>query len=665
MNRTQANSYIKEHISLIDYLKPAANHHGNTGYCCPNPNCNSGHGGALGHDGAVEYFPKTNSWYCYSCKAGGDIFNFYRYQTGATYTEALQDLAKAAGIELEKEYTPNRKKAKTATKVKKHQEHREPAESQESENTEPQNYVDYYIKCCDNLEQHREAVEYLKKRGISLTTARRLLIGFDPEADPANAPGAIEQIYKPYPTPRIIAPCNSYFYINRRTDGGSEYKKVNPAGSSAHVFNESAIYSNRTNYCFIVEGFFDALAIEEHGHEAAALNSAGNGDLLIEQLKTRPAHNKKYIICFDRDTNPDTRAKVEKEAAELAEELTHLNYKAITFDICGNAGDPNDAAIQSPADFEKVLTEAEASTERDELDDFIEKIQTTAYKPINSGLDFFDELTGGTMNQTLTVILGEPGSGKSMLSQQLAESYATHGQKCIYLNFEMSKEQLLARAISARVHARGNVNRTARQILQGYKWTQKDRQEITAAVDEYRRESLPNIAYNPAAVTPDLDDIIEYLHTLIEQENSPALFVDYLQLIQSERLQDIKDRLTAALIALKEYAIKAHTFVYLIAAVNRTSNGNITQASARDTSAIEYQADTILSIANAKDQEATQGRQHMTLKVLKGRDGDATGNYSNVYRDGANSTFYGQYKGAEPDELPGWLTEDSQEEIYL
>ena len=288
--------------------------------------------------------------------------------------------------------------------------------------------------------------------------------------------------------------------------------------------------------------------------------------------------------------------------------------------------------------------------------DFRDKIQKETYKPIKTGLDFYDELMdGGAQTQTLTVLIAEQGAGKSMLLQQLAESIAAqHGRRVIYLNFEMSREQLLARAISARIYKRGNMKKTQKEILRGYNWTDKERAEILEALDEYEREALPYISYNPKGIDANIEDLEEYLNELGERSGTaaPVLFVDYLQLIQNrrgEKSQEIKDRLTQVLIDLKQYAIKNNTFVYLISAINRQSSTaqKVTAASARDTSAIEYQADYLISLQNYKDQAAAnnKGLQRMTLKLLKTRDGQS-GVYSTVYRNGKYNFFKGEYKGA-------------------
>ena len=293
--------------------------------------------------------------------------------------------------------------------------------------------------------------------------------------------------------------------------------------------------------------------------------------------------------------------------------------------------------------------------------DFKERIQSEAYKPIRTGLGFYDELMdGGAMAQTLTILLAEQGAGKTMLMQQLAESIAAQKERrVIYMNFEMSAEQLLARAISARIYKRGNMKKNAKDILRGYKWNDKERAEILEAVDEYEREALPYISYNPQGIKPVLEDLESYLDELSSWQSSPVLFVDYLQLIQGNKNQEIKDRLTQALIDLKRYAMENNTVVYLISAINRpsgsNSNDNITANRARDTSAIEYQADYLLALQNAKDQAIANenSRQRMMLKLIKSRDGKS-GVYSMIQRDGYNNLFVGEYKGdgAEPYAIP-------------
>ena len=135
--------------------------------------------------------------------------------------------------------------------------------------------------------------------------------------------------------------------------------------------------------------------------------------------------------------------------------------------------------LQPAAEPVKQLTPEERQEQKGAwLDAFVSEIQTEKYKPVKTGEPFFDELiNGGFEIQTVTLLQGQTGAGKSILAEQLAESIARSGQEVIYLNFEMSPEELTARAISARLAKRHNIKMTAKDLKHGYKWTDKERAE--------------------------------------------------------------------------------------------------------------------------------------------------------------------------------------------
>ncbi len=58
---------------------------------------------------AFYVFPETQSYYCFSCHAAGDAFNFVMAQQGLDFGEALRQLAARAGVQLE-ERTPERER---------------------------------------------------------------------------------------------------------------------------------------------------------------------------------------------------------------------------------------------------------------------------------------------------------------------------------------------------------------------------------------------------------------------------------------------------------------------------------------------------------------------------------------------------------------------------
>lgn len=283
-----------------------------------------------------------------------------------------------------------------------------------------------------------------------------------------------------------------------------------------------------------------------------------------------------------------------------------------------------------------------ANTTGNFIADFMQKVQTDAYKPYSTELPFFDNLLGGgVIRQSLLLLLAAPSAGKTTLAQQIAEAMARHGKPVLYLNLEMSKEQMLAKAISCRLAKKDNGNvLTALDILQGYKWDTGTAERVQKELESYMQDTAPNIEYNPGNVGADLENITAMLHTIGEKaktDNSqaPALFVDYLHLITSKKYSEPQEIIKAALASFKEYAIQYNTFVFIIIATNRASNqsGQYTIDSGRDSSALEYTGDYMLALNyteidngiikptdEAALSELKAGKwRDMTLRVLKHR----------------------------------------------
>ena len=660
MNREQAKDEIKRAIPCTDYLEKSKSGL----YCCPI--CSSGHG-AHG-TGAVKYYRDTNTWHCHACNEGGDVIDAYRAANGCDYNAALSYLATRAGITIDQRPTAADDFKTDATerpqsdffseKDTQHSQQIKEAQNVNIGRTEQTaDYRAYYDYCRGNL-YDPAAVSYLNRRGISIDTASSCGIGYDPAADPASAPGAMGDEYKAHPAPRLIIPTSRAHYVGRRIDGQTDFAKVNAKGSSPAIFNRRAIYSG-ADVVFITEGAFDALSFLEAGAAAVALNSKSNGKLLLQLLQDQPTQAS-FVIVPDNDSDPDTAADTMKRATDLNNDLLRMNYNSIVYNVAGDQHDANDALKADKAAFMKRITAAVKELNRDYLDDFLEKVQTEAYKPHPTGLHFFDNLLGGgIVNQTLLLLLAAPAAGKTTLIQQLAEAMAWNRRPVLYLNFEMSTEQMLAKAISAEYYRNGG-DKSMTGILQGYKWTDDERAAITRVIDDYRRNSYPYIKYNPAGASSELSALLSYLKATGDAakaagRQAPAVVVDYLHLITSRDKLDTAELIKAAIKGLHDYAVNYDTFVIAIAAVNREAmkDGRITLNSGRDSSGIEFTGDYILSLNYAdlesrkvktKDIEAVsemqnQSRRTMVLRVLKNRSG-RQGNDKEIMFDAVHNIFY-------------------------
>lgn len=238
------------------------------------------------------------------------------------------------------------------------------------------------------------------------------------------------------------------------------------------------------------------------------------------------------------------------------------------------------------------------------FDEFMGKVQTEAYKPLQTGMPAFDRLLGGgIVRQALVILTAAPGTGKTALASQVFEEMAKQGADVIFLNLEMSREQLLARSVSRICHRQGHKGISAADVLKGYSWDDTRRGFIQAAADEYRRTIAERMQYNPEGTGTTLDSIMNVLNAAGEAAKqagkpAPVVILDYLHLITTDKREEQAEILKKAVAALKGYAIQYDTFVFAISANNRAANtsGIVSLDSGRDTSAIEYSADIQLSL---------------------------------------------------------------------
>lgn len=674
-----AKQQVLSRIPCTDFLEKSKD----GAYCCPF--CGSGKG--KNRTGAVKYYPDTNTCFCHKCRKSADVIDLYQKKTGAGFMEALTELARQIGVDLE------RGEASTTSKVKLA---RSPADGrkgsdrtadttdgkmQDTPSKKPQNespdYTAYYEACKKILESPEGAagMAYLEQRQVRVA-ALMCGVGFDPQADPANAPGAVGQAKRLYPCPRIIIPCSKGHYVARRTDGGTDRKKLNPKGSTPAIFNEKVLFAHDVQEVFVTEGAFDALSVMEAGGEAIALNSASNGKLLLAKLAQRGT-DATFILCQDNDPDPKTAAFVQKEFDALAAGLQELNISFITANICNGLKDPNDALIADYPAFEAAVWGAmeDAKAHREKLrqeaqqaedarkkrtgdamvEDFLHEIRTEKYKPIPTGITDIDKaLGGGFIRQWLVELGAAPGAGKTALAQWIFEGMAEHGVSCIYLNLEMSREQMIARSL-ARIAKRNGDRISIPEIMQGYKWDTPQQIIVESAAEEYKKTIAPRMIYNPDGVTTDIDRILQYITEeaqLAEAVGNPAPIVvlDYLQIVTGRPGEDETALIKRATAALKNYAIDHNTVVFLIIAHNRASNktGSVTMESGRDTSALEYSADLQIGLTftnclkrggdKTPDELTPEERKYKTLRITKGR-WSAPGTEVDLIFDGESMTF--------------------------
>lgn len=674
MDRETARQEIRSRISCKDYLTKSQSGL----YCCPF--CGSGTG-AHG-TGALKLY-STNTWTCHSCKCSGDVIDLYQQATGADYNTALSSLADEIGVTIDPyrptaaaDFAPAPKNDPVERpqsdfngrgNINTPPEAKTPQNGAETPTEPPADYTAYYRECRERLNDPA-AMAYLQGRGISPETAAAYWIGYDPAADPANAPGAGADAQKLHPCPRLIIPTSAAHYIARRIDGQAGFEKLNPKDSNPAIFNQRVLYAQDVQEVFVTEGAFDALSVIEAGAAAIALNSAANADALINQLEQRRTAAT-LILCLDNDE----RGK--KATETLKAGLQRLNIGFITANICAGYKDPNEALTGDKAAFVDAIEQARRQTaaKPDNTQYYIDALMTGEIERFRNdkktGFSNLDAQAGG-LYSGLYALAAISSLGKTSFALQLADQLAAGGNDVLFFSLEQSRLELVSKSLARRTAQadRGKAV-TSLAIRKGY----LPRQVLDAAA-AYKQEVQDRISIIEGNFACNVSFIGDYIRRYIKRNGTrPIVFIDYLQILQpaddAKRLTT-KETIDNTVTELKRISRELDLTVFIISSVNRANYLTpIDFESLKESGSIEFTCDVIWGLQlqclndpifdkqnnikerreKIKEAKAADPRK-IELSCLKNRYGIA--NYSCYFNYYPANDLFTECSGAELDFTP-------------
>lgn len=293
------------------------------------------------------------------------------------------------------------------------------------------------------------------------------------------------------------------------------------------------------------------------------------------------------------------------------------------------------------------------------LDSFLTVTGNKDYRPIPTGLQGLDTmLNGGFDPGTMTIMVAEPGTGKTALIMQIAENMSKSGLPVMVFNLEMSEEQLVARSLS-RLTAESvglikdsNHNTVdpgdlgavkGKQALYSNQWgllPADKREKIADAVTLYR-QNAGNLYLITDPIT-EYSQIIEKVYQFKAQTGkAPIVIVDYLQLLFSDGKTSAVYSAKDIILGLKQrIAREMQTAVIMISATGRdkAKKGKMDLQSAFGSSFIEYSADYQFGLEKVDPDEIVykQHEKPLMLSLVKGRM-DMPNNVQGLFFAGAYS----------------------------
>lgn len=632
--REQLKGYLRNYVESVTQKSKGANL-----YVCPL--CGSG----TGKSGTGAFSIKNGtSWKCFSCNAGGDIFDLYGAINGiADHNEQLRGLSELYGVQVasyrstaQEDFSPEYQNPTKNERYTHNSIHTSVYTQAETED-----YTDFFLQANKAVEQ----TDYWKKRGLSKETVDRFKLGYVAEWRHPKAPKA--------PTsPRLIIPTGKGSYLARdtREEVPAEQKPYSKSKvGSIQLFNKRALQT-ATKPIFIVEGELDALSIIEVGGEAVALGTTTKSKALVELLKAQ-APAQALIIALDNDEAG------QRASRELTEGLQELNIPCYSFNPCGEYKDANEALQRDREAFTIAVAEAEHLQDEEEqakreaylknstanyLQSFINGIADSVDTPyIPTGFKKLDSVLDGGLYEGLYIVGAISSLGKTTIITQIADQIARAGTDVLIFSLEMARAEIMAKSISRHtlqsVLATGGDIRnakTARGITTGKRYidySQTERDLINNAIMEYSQYAQ-NIY-----ISEGVGDIgAEQIRQTVAQHifytgKTPVVIIDYLQILApySERATD-KQNTDKAVMELKRISRDYKTPVIGISSFNRANYKEaVTMEAFKESGAIEYSSDILIGLqlkgAGKKEFDANEAKRkdprEIELVILKNRNG--------------------------------------------
>ena len=597
---------------LNDYVNTNLNKSKNGAYCCPL--CRSGEG--KNKTGAFRVDERNQTWKCFSCGKGGDIYNLVEYMQGlAEFKDKYNYVREYYGLtnDTQKHQRQTPKAATKEVKEVKEVKAAEPTEEEKKAIKEREKY----IKDCNLFVG---VTTYFSDRGLTDKTIKQFQLGYYFESDGQEMKN--EKVIIPYQTP------DNYYITRLVKEGANGLRYIKLGGLQEPIFNQGDLFTKKI--IFVTEGQIDAISLlqEINNSEVGAIAIGGTGkNKLINLLKAKKPECK-FIVALDND-EPG-----EKAAATLINDLESLGLytvkAAFSYDRYTKNKDCNDLLVSNVEQFRsdiqnsinlicELVAEKEKEEEREERKDidkykanyllqaFKDNVYNSTHTCISTGFENLDYILDGGLYSGLYFLGACSSLGKTTLLLQLADQIAAEGQKVLYFSIEMSQDELISKSLSrytyklAEDEKHAKTSRGITDIKRYSNYSEKEKELINKSINTYQNEVGENlyIYERESKVKIGVDYIREKVdeHLKIDKQK-PIIFIDYLQILAAynENATDkriVDENVTELKILSRDYNIP----IICISSLNRDSYTNyISMQAFKESGSIEYGSDYLLAL---------------------------------------------------------------------
>jgi DNA primase len=304
---------------------------------------------------SMSFTDQENLFHCFGCKMGGDVFKYIQEINNLEFQDAVEFVADNYGFKLS--YTDKGQNED----FKKYQ--------------SKMNTISGYFKETMKSKVSKKAVDYLNSRGFDSTDIKKYNVSFiDSDIEKFQKFCKKNEINNQDLKRLGFMSTNGNFLfknrilfpiLNIRTEtiafGGRALddfgpKYLNSSESLLYKKNKNLYFTTdfissikKKGYVFLVEGYFDVLALNKLGYSNVA--SPSGTALTTQQLNVLSRYTKKILLCFDND---EAGLAATERVLELRNQLgTKLEINCLN--LPHNYKDLSELFEDNPKSFQKIL----------------------------------------------------------------------------------------------------------------------------------------------------------------------------------------------------------------------------------------------------------------------------------------------------------------------
>jgi len=304
---------------------------------------------------SMSFTDQENLFHCFGCKMGGDVFKYIQEINNLEFQDAVEFVADNYGFKLS--YTDKGQNED----FKKYQ--------------SKMNIINNYFKETMESKVSKKAVDYLDSRGFDSIDIKKYNVSFiDSDTEKFQKYCKKNEITNQDLKRLGFMSSNGNFLfknrilfpiLNIRTEtvafGGRALddfgpKYLNSSESLLYKKNKNLYFTTdfissikKKGYVFLVEGYFDVLALNKLGYSNAA--SPSGTALTTQQLDILSRYTKKILLCFDND---EAGLAATERVLELRNQIgSKLEINCLN--LPGNYKDLSELFENKPESFKKIL----------------------------------------------------------------------------------------------------------------------------------------------------------------------------------------------------------------------------------------------------------------------------------------------------------------------